>query len=432
MKKTVRGLSALLGAVLLCIAANFLAFAIDTKDMREHTWQGCLLLGEQQAVPQAVSGFYSAQMDNFTSVLILKTAGYVGPERLTQKAFGGYRVDMPAQEGQSEWDAFCNYEFGELSPTGGGMSYSRYWHGYTLPLRLLLCVLDVANLQMLLYFAQLALLLAVLHLMDRRGLRRLMPGFFLSFFLLMPFSSSICLQYVPVTMLMLLSSVCVLLGDRQIERAVGMPAFFALLGLLTNYLDLLTFPLVSLGYPLLLLLALRMRRGESGKSLFCTTALCGVSWALGYGGMWALKWLINALVFGWQMLGNVFAQIGLRASDNSGTISRVAVLMENLGVILDKKSYLLLLLLFAAVTLAPAGRTVARRQGVHLDLRALNLLLPAAAVCLWYIVMANHAHDHTYFTYRSMTVAVFSAFACLSCLLEPNRHDAGCISDEVI
>lgn len=422
MKKALRGLSMLLCAVLLCVAANFLAFTIDSQDMRDHAWQGCLMLGEQQSTPQTIGGFMSAQLDNFTGVLILKTAGYVGPETLTQKAFGGYRVDMPAEEGQSAWDAFCNYEFGELSPTGGGMSYSRYWHGYTLPLRLLLCVLDVANLQMLLYFAQLVLLMLVLHLMHKRGLGRLMPGFFLACFLLMPFSTSVCLQYVPVTMLMLAACACVLLWDGRIADAVGMPAFFALLGLLTNYLDLLTFPLVSLGYPLILLLALRMRRGERGASLFGAAALCGVSWALGYGGMWALKWLLNGLVFGWQMLYGIFAQIGLRASDNGGEISRIAVLMENLGVILTKKSYLLLLLLCALVTLAPAGKALASRRGLALDLRALNLLLPAAAACLWIIVLANHAHDHTYFTYRSMTVVVLSGFACLSCLLVPKEE----------
>ena len=421
MKKALRGLSMLLCTVLLCVAANFLAFTIDSQDMRDHAWQGCLMLGEQQSTPQTIGGFMSAQLDNFTGVLILKTAGYVGPETLTQKAFGGYRVDMPAEEGQSAWDAFCNYEFGELSPTGGGMSYSRYWHGYTLPLRLLLSMLDVANLQMLLYFAQLVLLMLVLHLMHKRGLGRLMPGFFLACFLLMPFSTSICLQYVPVTMLMLAACACVLLWDGRIADAVGMPAFFALLGLLTNYLDLLTFPLVSLGYPLILLLALRMRRGERGASLFGAAALCGVSWALGYGGMWALKWLLNGLVFGWQMLYGIFAQIGLRASDNGGEISRIAVLMENLGVILTKKSYLLLLLLCALVTLAPAGKALADRRGLALDLRALNLLLPAAAACLWIIVLANHAHDHTYFTYRSMTVAVLSGFACLSCLLVPKE-----------
>ena len=421
MKKAVRGLSMLLLAVLLCIAANFLAFTIDSRDMRDHVWQGCLMLGEQQSTPQTIGGFLSAQLDNYTGVLILKTAGYVGPESLTQKALGGLRVDMPAGEGQTEWEAFCNYEFGELSPTGGGISYSRYWHGYTLPLRLLLCVLDVANLQMLLYFAQMVLLIFVLHLMNRRGLGRLIPGFFLAYFLLMPFSTSVCLQYVPVTMLMLAACACVLLWDRRIEDAIGMPAFFALLGLLTNYFDLLTFPLVSLGYPLILLLALRMRRGEGGRALFCTAALCGVSWALGYGGMWALKWLLNGLIFGWQMLYGVFAQIGLRASDNGGELSRIAVLFKNLGVILEKKSYLLLLLLCAAVTLAPAGRAIAGRRGLALDLRALNLLLPAAAVCLWYIVMANHSFDHTYFTYRSVTVAVLAGFACLSCLLDPKE-----------
>ncbi len=421
MKKAMRGLCLLLCAVILCVAANVLAFTIDSPDMRDHVWQGCLMLGEQQSTPQTIGGFLSAQLDNFTGVLILKTAGYVGPESLTQKAFGGFRVDMPAKEGQSEWDAFCAYEFGERSPTGGGMGYARYWHGYTLPLRLLLCVLDVANLQMLLYFAQLVLFILVLHLMNRRGLGRLMPGFFLAYFLLMPFSASICLQYVPVTMLMLAACTCVLLWDERLERAVGMPAFFALLGLLTNYFDLLTFPLVSLGYPLVLLLALRMQRGERGRSLFCIAALCGVSWALGYGGMWALKWLLNGLVFGWQTIYGIFTQIGLRASDNGGEISRIAVLLENFGVILAKKSYLLLILLCAAVTLAPAVKAITRRRGLALNLRALNLLLPAAAVCLWYVVLANHSFDHTYFTYRSVTVAVLSGFACLSCLPVPRE-----------
>ena len=422
MKKAVRGLCALLGAVLLCIAANVLAFTVDTPAMRDHVWQGCLMLGEQKGTPQTVGGFLSAQLDNFTGVLILKTAGYVGPESLTQKAFGGYRVDMPPEEGQSDWDAFCNYEFGELSPTGGGLSYSRYWHGYTLPLRLLLCVLDAANLQMLLYAAQLVLFVTILYGMDRRGLRRLIPAFFLAFFLMMPFSAGICLQYVPVTMLMLLACVGVLYGDRAIERAVGMPVFFVLLGILTNYFDLLTFPMVSLGYPLVLLLVLRMREGQSGRRLFAATALCGIGWALGYGGMWALKWVLNGLVFGWQVFYGVFVQIGLRASDNGGELSRMAVLMKNMNVILAKKSYLLLMLLGAALTLAPAARDMLSRRRLKPDLRALNLLLPAAAVCMWYLVMANHTYDHTYFTYRSLTAALFAGLACVSYLFTPEER----------
>ncbi len=421
--RMLRGISMLLVCVVLCIAANFLAFTIDTPAMRQNAWQGCLMLGEQLGTPQTVGGFKSSQMDNYTSILILKTAAYTGEERLPEKALGGLRVEMRPGEGQSDWQAFCSYGHGSESMTGAGFSYARYWHGYTLPLRLALCVLDVANLQMAVYFVQLALLCLILFQMKARGLSRLIPGFFLCVFLLMPFSMSICLQYMPVSMLMLISCVLILKWDETICRTVTLPAFFAALGILTNYLDLLTFPLVSLGFPLILLLALRMERGDSGRTMFFLTALCGCAWALGYGGMWALKWALNGLAFGWDAVLTVFSQIGLRTSSNGGDLSRIGVLMENLNVILAKRSYLLLIGLSGLATLFAPAKTLMQKRGLRIDLRALNLLLPAAAVCLWYIVMANHSHDHTYFTFRNTLVMAFSGFAFLACALRAKRGD---------
>ena len=412
--RAIRGTSMLLAAVLLCIACNILAFTIDTPTMRQNAWQGSLMLGEQGGTPQTVGGFLSSQLDNFTTALILKTAAYTGEESLIEKAFAGYRVDMYPQEGQNHWEAFCTYASGPESPTGGGMGYARYWHGYTLPLRLLLCVLDLANLQMVLYFAQLALLCWLLFLMKSRGIGALIPGFFLSYFVLMPFSMSICLQYMPVSLLMLVTCVMILKWDEIISRAVTLPAFFAAVGIFTNYLDLLTFPMISLGFPLILLLALNMRRGDTMRQIFLCTAFCGCAWALGFGGMWALKWMLNGLVFGWDAFFVVFSQIGLRASDNGGELSRIGVMMNNLNVILAKKSYLLLIGACGLATLVPA----AKARCVKLDPRALNLLLPAAAVAMWYLVMANHSFDHTYYTYRNASVMVFSGFAFISCLLK--------------
>ncbi len=412
----------------LCIGSNMLAFCIDSSDMRQNIRQGCLMLGEQEGMPQTVGGFPSAQLDNYTSILILKTAGYTGEQPLMHKALGGLRVDIPAENGQrtlqEAWQAYCQYVSGSDAPDGSIVSYSRYWHGYTLALRLLLGTVDVANLQMLLYAAQLVALLLVLRQMEKRRLGALIPGFLITFFVMMPFSSAICLQYVPVTMLMLAANLCMLRWDEAIDRAVSLPAFFLLLGVLTNYLDLLTFPMTALGFSLILLLALRMQRGDSLASLFGLTVSCGVCWAVGFAGMWALKWLLNALVFGWASLANIFAQIGLRASDNAGEISRIAILMKNLNVILAKKSYLLLLLASVAATLFPAAKAILQRRRVTLDLRAAVLLLPGIACCLWVLVMANHANDHTYFTYRTLTACVFSGFACLSCLLTTPKEDA--------
>ena len=412
--RVIRGMTLLLAAVIVCIACNILAFTIDTPQLRRNAWQGSLMLAQEGGTPQTVGGFRSSQLDNFTAVLILKTAAYTGEESLIDKAFSGYRVDMKPGEGQSEWDAFCSYASGPESPTGGGMGYARYWHGYTLPLRLMLCVLDLANLQMVLYFAQLALLCLVLFMMKSRGIGALIPGFFLSYFLLMPFSMSVCLQYVPVSLLMLAACALVLKWDEAIERAITLPAFFAALGLFTNYFDLLTFPLVALGFPLILLLALRLRRGDTMGQIFWLTAFCGCAFALGYGGMWALKWVVNGVVFGMDAFFAVFDQIGLRASSNGGEISRVGVMLDNLNIILAKKSYLLLIGLCGLAALVP----VIRARRAKLDIRALNLLLPAAAVMLWYLVMANHSFDHTYFTYRNAAVMVFSGFACIACLLK--------------
>lgn len=419
----VRAATLLLAAVLACVGCNALAFRIDTPDMRQNAWQGAQMLSQEGATPQMIGGFKSAQLDNFTAVLMIKTAAYTGEQSTPDKALGGYRAELPAQAGQSGWEAFCTY--GDASEThDGGLSYSRYWHGYTLALRLLLCVMDLANIQMTLYFAQTALFAAVLLLMARRGLYRAMPGFFLAYFLIMPMAASVCLQYAPASLVMLLACCAVLLWDERIGEGIGLPAFFTLVGLMTNYLDLLTFPLVTLGFPLSLLLALRLKTQDSGRSILALTIACCVGWGLGFGGMWALKWVLVGAAFGWERFIGIFTQIFLRVSSESNgeQLSRIAVLKMNLDVILAKKSYLLLMGATGLVVLADAVRRRIR-SGAKADKRVLALLIVAAVPFAWCFVMANHSYDHTYFTYRNMTMAVMALYTLLACVIGEKKPE---------
>ena len=413
-RRGVRAALALALTVLLCVAMNYAAFLIDTDAMRENAAQGVALLGQEGGTPQLVAGFRSSQLDNFTAILILKTAAYAGPETLTQKAFGGLRVELAPREGQSEWSAFATYAQSE----GGGLTYTRYWHGYTLPLRLLLCVLNLPNLQMALLLVSLLLAFAVLAGCARRAPGAL-PGMIAGWFLLMPVACGVCLQYVPVTLLALGACLLLLHADDRVERAVGMPGLFALLGLLTNYFDLLTFPLVTLGFPMALLLCLRMERGEGLRALLSATVACGMAWALGYAGMWMLKWAFVAGVFGADRLAGIFEQAALRVSSasNGEAFSRLSALRLNLGIILDKAAYLLVLLLALAASLALAlRRALASRRsgrGVRLQPGALALALLCAVPVLWCLAMANHAYDHAFFTYRNLTVSFLAALcAC--------------------
>lgn len=424
-RKLIRACLALLATVALCIAMNAAACFIDTPAMRQNAAQGTAMLGQEGSVPELVGGFKSAQLDNFTAVLIVKTAAYTGPETLLQRTFGGLRTDLPASDGQSEWEAFCTYADGSQSPTGG-LSYTRYWHGYTLPLRLLLCVLNVANIQMLLDYVQWALCIAVFILASRR-IPAILPALLGAFFLLMPSATGVCLQYAPVTLLALTGCLLLLAADRQIGEAIGMPAYFALLGLAANYFDLLTFPLVSLGFPLAVLMALRLERRErSARQMFAELFVCGLCWGLGYGGMWALKWLLSAAAFGMDRLYGIFEQVALRVSteSNGESYSRLSGLMRCIRVIADKPAYLLVCgMTLLACCAVPARRALAARragQPVCPDPRALLLLLAALVPLLWCVAMANHCYDHAFFAYRNLTMTALSAFTAITYIISPS------------
>ena len=425
-QKAIRSALALVFAVLLCIGMNAAAFLIDTPAMRENAQKSLTTILYEGATPEIAGGYQSARLDNFTAALIIKTAAYTSDYPLLHKALGGYRAEAPA--GEDGWAAFCTYLPGSEDPTGG-LSYSRYWHGYTLPVRLLLCIMNASGIQMLFYYLETALAMLVFALAYKRC-PAILPGLVTAFFLLMPAAAGLCLQYVPVTMLALLGCLALLLWDEHIDRLFGMPAFFALLGLATNYFDLLTFPLVALGFPLAVRMSLRMQdHRATGKQLFVELFLCGVCFGAGYAGMWALKWLLTGLCFGMERLFGIFSQAALRVSSESSgqNYSRFEAITRNLSALTDKPAYLLIMMTALAASLCvPVWRAATSlRSGaaIRMDGRAPQFMLLFLVPLAWYVVMANHSIDHTYFTYRNITVTFLALSACLSHIIVPGSKE---------
>lgn len=421
--RMLRAASALIVVIALCILMNAAAPLIDTPTMRENAAQGVSMLHDEYPLPEIVGGFKSARLDNYTSVLMIKTAAYTGGESWLHKAFGGLRTDMPTGEGQTDWQAYCTYADGSLSPTQG-LSYTRYWHGYTLPLRLLLCVFNLSNIQMLLYFLQTALMTLIVVMMIKRRLGAAVPAFFTAYFLMMPFALGVCLQFSTASLPMLLACAALLQFDDRISSAIGMPAFFAIVGIVTNYFDLLTFPLVTLGFPLVLLIMLRLQSKDGVARLLMTLIACCAAWGIGFGGMWLLKWVIAAACFGWERLYSIFAQVFLRVSTESNGVSfsRAHALDTNFSVIFSKSSYLALLGITGLASLLPAAKALLQKKHPAVDGRAWILLLIAAMPVAWFIVMANHSVDHMYYTYRILSVSVFAGVGMFACLLK-TRED---------
>ena len=75
---------------------------------------------------------------------------------------------------------------------------------------------------------------------------------------------------------------------------------FLLSGVITSYFDLLTYPLLSLTFPLITLL-LMIRKHEkivSNKMIVGMICLNSFFWGIGYGGMFISKWLVATLITG--------------------------------------------------------------------------------------------------------------------------------------
>ena len=167
-----------------------------------------------------------------------------------------------------------------------------------------------------------------------------------------PPALGLCLQYAPVSLIALLACSLLLALKPALSRSVGLPVFFALIGLFVNYFDLLTFPVVSLSFPLILLIALETKTTISFGGLMREALLCCVGWALGYACMWMLKWGLNFLVLGQDGIAAVGDQISLRLSAGGESHSRLDILLRNIRIVTDKTAYRVILLAVLALLLA--------------------------------------------------------------------------------
>ena len=114
-----------------------------------------------------------------------------------------------------------------------------------------------------------------------------------------------------------------LLCHSKIEAGKRYPELFLLTGILTSYFDFLTYPVVTLGFPLCAYFLLAERESiKKGLQKVIGYSFC---WGVGYVGMWALKWIIADVTLhtgtikdaAWSIIGRTEA-IGGRPRMNGG------------------------------------------------------------------------------------------------------------------
>lgn len=387
--------------ILLCILLNLTAYALPTTDsFKKNVEFSAVTLNDEGCYPR-ISSFPSSatQLDNFTDAYIIGAASYDEDTPLLVKFASNFVQDYKVDPVEGLYSN-C---FGNEPPVY--REYSRYWHGYIFFVKSLLYFMQYNAIRQLNSFVQTALFVVVLVLLVKRNRTLLTVPYTVLWLSLNPAAVQASLQFSPIYYVFTIATIILLWRKEQIRDGIGFNIYFLLIGIVTSWIDFLTYPIVALGVPLTVLIVLS--DGDlKAKVKLCVTA--SFMWACGYFGMWAFKWVLSAAILGENVIQTALDSAKFRTSTNIGenTLTKMDVIMPNVYCLL----YRVNCILFAAPLIFGGIASVKKHK-----LPSLQDLVPLLIIALmpfaWYCVFSNHSYIHVFFTFRSLCLSIF-AISC--------------------
>ncbi len=334
--------------------------------------------------------------------------------------------------------------------------YARYWHGYLVPVRPLLCLMTYKHIKyisMILCFVLLCLVYEKVGKAINRGVgMALIVSLCMGNIIVIPLSFQYMSMYYITTVAVLLYC----LAAKRGRPDAGL--FFLAVGSVTNFIDFLTSPLNSLGMLLVVayLLYVKQAPEERGLKRILFLLKNSVAWVCGYGFTWLAKWCIASVFLRRNVILDALDTILFRTAGNEEyPTDRLGTIRVNLGYMLPKGAVAVLgalVICWAAVLLfawvrdrrrqgtrkcleenekgagredaaskriprrypPETGRELWRREDKNTIVESLPVLLVAAYPFIWYLVLSNHSQIHSYFTYRTLETSVFAVLSFMA------------------
>lgn len=334
--------------------------------------------------------------DNFTEFLIVKAAATPLPpsgENIVQMALRGYTLNE-----QEVQHGLKYYEYTWMGREYSCDSYERYWHGYLVILKPLMVVFTYTDIIFLNILAQFLVMFGILWACAKRMQWRMMIAFVFLWLISFQLTIMLCLDYSVCFYIYSIATLALLHSDKVRQKYIY---FFLVIGMLTSYMDFLTWPLITLGIPLVVLI---MLDGEKIKKVIGG----GISWGLGYAGLWGMKWVIASVVLGENVFGNAMDEMTLRSSAYSNdsmqsTVTYMGVIKQNLSVF-EKKTFMLLGLTMGIYLF---GLIYKNRKAFDYK-KTVPYLLIALLPFGWYAVTRNHSYMHYFMAWRILNISFFA------------------------
>lgn len=397
-----RGILLGIGGVVIGFLLILLVYCIPLGPIRENVTRSADEWHSEGPWPMMLNGYSSSILDNFTDSIMLSIAVFDNGSSALQQSM---QNDFAMESIESlPFDSLYAYLHGSECY---GESYSRYWHGYLVFLKPLLTLFTYSDLRILNAFALCLLICYVLYLFQRNLSAKNSFVFLISILFLMPLTLFLCLDMANMLYITLIALIILFKKRTILFRYENAVLFFMLVGMLTSYMDFLTYPMVSLGIPLITYIALLLQERRAVLRVKeCLFPM--LFWTLGYLGMWGSKWLISSLITGENVILVALRTVKKRSdlyADDSIIMDRLQAIGNNISILFQGAfGWIIsaLLIIFLVTFICNL-----RKRKLNWAL-LFSLVLVAIIPFGWYFVTSEHCSQHAWFTYRNLIIPLYA------------------------
>lgn len=393
-----------LGVIIGYLALVFV-YLLPPDVMEQHVKESYDMIREEGISPILINGYETTRLDNYSDGLILNNAIYDGQETVWEKAAAVYQY---VYEGENYYVSLLRH-FDNI-PGEIKNSYERDWHGYLVYVKPLLLFMNYEDIRILNMVMQILIVLSLIHLMDKKGLGKYIPATMMLFVFLTWNILFYSIEYSALLYVIVFASIFIISNNHIIISKKTVPELFLIIGMIVSYIDVLTYPILTVGIPLIYMFLMNedwnKRINEEIRHIFTVS----ISWICGYGGMWVGKWIIASIILKRNTIKEAILMALYRMSQTSGESGKIVeftvkdVFVRNFSVY-GHPPYIFALIFFLAYLLF-----MICRQGFYFNLkRTLPLLIIALMPIVWYLVVGNHSYIHYWMTHRNIVLTVFAS-----------------------
>ncbi|MDE7478932.1 MAG: hypothetical protein K2M91_13485 [Lachnospiraceae bacterium] len=376
-----------------------LAYLLPTKPMQTNLSASADILTTEREYHRVIPGYISTQLDNYTDSWMMGNAVYDNSLPVWKRALSCTSADY----GEGPLDGLVRYLSGEEEYQN--IDYTRYWHGYLIILKPFFLFFDYADLRFINVVLDILLMFVIYRTLTDIGYEKEALGYMVSVLFMMPIVIPLSIQFSVIFYLINLAVLILLKNYDWLTDKNCMLLYFQFIGMAASYFDLLTYPIASLGVPLVCLVL--MEEDKDSWTKIKNIVTLSVSWGFGYAAMWAGKWVLGTLILKDNVIANALSQILMRAS-HTAEGEKITVLdtwFRNVEFYL-KKPYLILMILCIVIMIA--GIFVSRSQLMEVFIDILPFVITAVMPFVWYAAAGQHSYEHHWFTFRGLMTSVFA------------------------